>query len=93
MSMMEASDEAYGSSDDYDPDSEYDEEYDDYDESEEEDDDSAVESEDDGTNEAVVEYDAPLSPSFVQTIGSTVGVMYLSKKIDLFDPKVVKVIR
>ena len=38
-------------------------------------------------------YDEPLRPSMVQQMGSSVGVMYLSKKVDLFDPKVVKMTR
>jgi len=81
--------------DEYETESEYDSEYDDYD-SDTESEDSEAESDavdvDDG-EAADVEYDEPLHPSFMQSIAPSIGVMYLSKKVDLFDPKVVKTIR
>ena len=85
--------------DEYDSESEYDSEYDDeYDSDEDSDDEQSSEDESDavdGDDEdaAVVEYDEPLHPSFMQSLAPSIGVMYLSKKIDLFDPKVVKTIR
>jgi len=85
--------------DEYETESEYDSEYDDYDSDEESEDLQGSEAEsdaavgvDDGEAE-VVEYDEPLHPSFMQSIAPSIGVMYLSKKLDLFDPKVVKTIR
>ena len=81
--------------DEYETESEYDSEYDDYD-SDTESEDSEAESDavdvDDG-EAADVEYDEPLHPSFMQSIAPSIGVMYQSKKVDLFDPKVVKTIR
>ena len=81
--------------DEYETESEYDSEYDDYD-SDTESEDSEAESDavdvDDG-EAADVEYDEPLHPSFMQSIAPSIGVMYMSKKVDLFDPKVVKTIR
>ena len=84
--------------DEYDSESEYDSEYDEYDTDEDSDDEQSSEDESDavdGDDEeaAVVEYDEPLHPSFMQSLAPSIGVMYLSKKIDLFDPKVVKTIR
>ena len=85
--------------DEYDSESEYDSEYDDeYDSDEDSDDKQSSEDESDAVDDAdeeaaVVEYDEPLHPSFMQSLAPSIGVMYLSKKIDLFDPKVVKTIR
>lgn len=85
--------------DEYDSESEYDSEYDDeYDSDEDSDGEQSSEDESDAVDggdeeAAVVEYDEPLHPSFMQSLAPSIGVMYLSKKIDLFDPKVVKTIR
>ncbi len=84
--------------DEYETDSEYDSEYDDYDSDEESEDLQGSEAESDAVDvddreAAVVEYDEPLHPSFMQSIAPSIGVMYLSRKVDLFDPKVVKTIR
>ena len=85
--------------DEYETDSEYDSAYDDYDSDTESEDLQGSEAESDAAVDvddgeaAVVEYDEPLHPSFMQSIAPSIGVMYLSKKVDLFDPKVVKTIR
>jgi hypothetical protein len=93
--VVTSDDESY---DEYDSESEYDSEYDEYDSDEESDDEQSREEEGDAADgddkeAAVVEYDEPLHPSFMQSLAPSIGVMYLSRKIDLFDPKVVKTIR
>lgn len=84
--------------DEYETESEYDSEYDEYDSDEESEDLQGSEAGSDAVDvddgeAAVVEYDEPLHPSFMQSIAPSIGVMYLSRKVDLFDPKVVKTIR
>ena len=70
--------------DEYDSESEYDSEYDDeYDSDEDSDDEQSSEDEsdavdDDGEDAAMVEYDEPLHPSFMQSLAPSIGVMYLS---------------
>lgn len=82
-SENEESDEDEG----YDEDEEYDEDS----SSDEEEYESAVEEE--GDFVSVEEYDTQLSPPAGLQMGALLGVMLLSKKIDLFNPTVVRFVR
>ena len=71
--------------------SDEDEEYDEDSSSDEDEYESAVEEEEDYVS--VEEYDTQLSPPAGLQMGALLGVMLLSKKIDMFNPAVVRFVR